>query len=683
MSTKPFYNHIAGLRGIAIILVFLFHLCTASFPHGYYGVDIFLVISGYLLFLSFNRNGNQLSLKDFAVKKLLRLFPPMTLAVLLTIIASLAILDSDEIVNLSKIGRYTVLGFANSILSKSQTDYFATDALNNPLLHMWYLGVTIQLYVIFAAGCIAYRFLPRKLSWYLLWIAGIGSFCYGYSYQIHNLLQAMNLPAWEQLTPVSHYHTMPRIWEPLAGGAILLLPLTCNKLKATLLTAAGLAATILPAIITSGVADYGAPLVVLGTMLIIRYMPESRLMPVLSNRLLIWVGGISFSFYLVHMPVISYFNSWYQGINGWQDYAIITLLSLVLAYAFWFLIEKRRINLWGTIALWGISLGFCILAKEKDGFKDYVYPEINKIRIAPYDDWQFCKDDVLNNHLDKEALVYNSGVLHLTYTTRKKPRNPSTLLMQLGPESQEPRILLIGDSHAQAAYAGMNQLCHELNIPGVCLSSIILPNWDMDYYLNSTYFYNQKKAEAFIKWLAATPSITHVFIGQYWRYHPLIDEHFIHWDSTKEPMTMELYSASLREFINRVKALGKHVVLIGPAPEIKNPNPSRFIRQQARRRNTDMNLETLSCSRAQLAERTKEVMPMLEQLEKEGLCTLLKTIQLIPENEPFVAYQNSQFLMTDAHHLSGQGSVKFFQLLKPQIHELFNKKNDTTPECPH
>lgn len=389
MSTKPFYNHIAGLRGIAIFLVFLFHLCSSSFPHGFYGVDIFLVITGYLLFLSFTRKGNQLNLKDFASKKLFRIFPPMIIAILLTLMAGMLFQDYENVITTSRTGRYSLLGFANSFLSKTQNDYFAADALDNPLLHMWYLSVTIHIYIIFAVGCVLYRFIPRVLSVILLWGIGIASFCYGYSYQLHNILQSLSLPVWEQLTPVSYYHTLPRVWEPLAGGAILLLPLTASKSKATVLSLLGLLAALIPALVPASIADYGVPLVVVGTMLIIRYLPDSCLMPILDNKFLLWVGSISFSLYLVHMPVITFFRSWYQGINSWTDYAIITLLSFVLAYLFWFLIEKRKMNIWVTLGLWVLSLAICILGKEKEGFKDYIYPESNNIRISPYDDWKF------------------------------------------------------------------------------------------------------------------------------------------------------------------------------------------------------------------------------------------------------------------------------------------------------
>ena len=119
MSTKPFFNHIAGLRGIAILLVILFHLNISYFPHGFYGVDIFLVISGYLLFLSLQRSQGILNLKEFACKRLLRIFPPMLALVLIVLLASIWLHDWEDIMNTARTGRHTLFYTVNSFLRRT------------------------------------------------------------------------------------------------------------------------------------------------------------------------------------------------------------------------------------------------------------------------------------------------------------------------------------------------------------------------------------------------------------------------------------------------------------------------------------------------------------------------------------------------------------------------------------
>lgn len=672
MSDKPFYNHIAGLRGLAIILVILFHLNAAYFPHGFYGVDIFLTISGYLLFLSFNRDGQTLDIRNFITKKLYRILPPLAILVLCTLLAAMYFMDCEDLEDLAKTGRYTLLGYANEHLRKSQSDYFASDSLNNPFLHMWYLAVTIHLYIMFAIGCIAYRYIPKNAAKITLWIIGIGSFCYGYSYYVHNILQALNLPVWEQTQAISHYSTLPRVWEPLAGGAILLLPAGLSRAKSSLLTLAGLILAITPAVLPCSYADYGVPAVVLGTMLIIRYMPQSMLMPVLGNKPLLWIGGISFSLYLVHMPVIAFYRIWYQAIGGWGEYIGLITASLALGYLFWYTVEKRRINLVTTLTVWGLGMVICITGRETDGFKDYLWPEINAIRITPYDEWKFCAPEVLSNKLDLTRLVYNKDTFALAHSTRKV-RTPQTPLLQLGPDSTTPSVVLIGDSHAQAAYFGLDRICHEMNISGAFFSGIILPFWDRHHYLSSIYFYNRNSAEALVEWLTANPCVKHVIIAQYWRER-FKGPNFTHWDLQTEPMTKEIYLSSLREFIQKIRLAGKEVLLLGPSPEIPNGDPTRYVRTETKKGRVPVDPAPLSCTREEILQKNADILPVLNQLQAEGLCTVLNTLDFLPADKPFNSYQDKVFLMHDDDHLSSDGSTALFQHLRPQLEPILKQK---------
>lgn len=676
MPPKPFYNHIAGLRGLAFILIFLFHINSTCFPHGFYGVDMFLVISGYLLFLSFCRNDYQLNLKEFASKKLLRIFPPMIILVVATILAAMYFQDYDDLVDTARGGRYTLFGFANRFLKSFQSDYFAADAVEFPLLHMWYLSVTIHLYVMFAIGCVVYRFIPRKLSFIILWVIGIASFCYAYSFQFHNILQALGVPVWEQKLPVSHYHTMPRVWTVLAGGAILLLPSAGNKVTGTILTLIGLLGALLPALAPNSLADYGSPAVVLGTMLIIRYMPDSILMPVLSNKPLLWIGGISFSLYLVHMPVISFYHIWYYNISSWSDYAIIIALSLLLGWLLWFLIEKRRINLYWTAGIWATTMVLCVLGKETEGFKDYLRPELNTINVTPYDEWKACEPGTLENEFNQKELRKNKSFLDLANTTRPLPPTEA-MLLQMGPASKTPKVLLLGDSFGQAMYFGLNKLCGDLNTPGAFLCTTLVTLWDYHMYVNSEYCSLRGRNEAVMKWIEANPCITHVVLSQYWRSR--YRDTFVHWDGSVEPMTPDLYYNALREYAKRIHDMGRHVIVIGPGPEIEMQKPTRYSRITKRKGITDIDLGPLSCTREDVDKLNTTITPILKKLEAEGLCTLIDARAIIPEDKPFISYENGIFYMFDRNHLSSEGSIRLFDILKPEFEKVFQQSRPGVP----
>ncbi len=670
MSTKPFFNHIAGLRGIAILLVFLFHLNAASFPHGFYGVDIFLVISGYLLFLSFNRNGQQLNLKDFVTKKLLRIFPPMIILVLVGMLAALFIQDFEDLVYTSRTGQHTLLCNVNGFLRRTQGDYFAPEALETPFLHMWYMSVTIHIYALFALGCVVYRFIPGKLARILLWVVGIASFGYGYSYHMSCLLQALNLPSWNQVTAISHYSTLPRLWEPLAGGAILLLPLTSSKAKATLLTLLGLAAALLPALYPGSAANYGVPAVVLGTMLIVRYMPASNLMPILGNKLLLWVGSISFSLYLVHMPVISFFRIWFQGISSWEDYAIIASLSFALGWLFWFLIEKRKVNIFLTLGLWVICILFCYAGKKTDGFRKYLHPEINAIDATPLDYSRKCAAGTLSSMID------NKGLLYVNAANSNKPAPSSqTILLRMGEASLNPSVVLMGDSHAIVAYYGLDKVCQNLGISGAYLNIIALPFWDNECPGEDRYFFNKAKGEGIMAWLEANPSITHVIIAQYWRLR-LMESTYIHWDGRQEPMSPELLCQSLRKFVQKIKAMNKQVILLAPGPELAVPSPTKYVRYAHRRNKLPIDPAPISCTRESVYELNKDVYPILRKMEEEGLCHVVDTAAGIPADAPFEGYRDGVFMMRDDDHLSTEGSEWLFSRLQSALSPLLPRKQE-------
>lgn len=173
---------------------------------------------------SLQKQQMQIRLGEFARKKVLRLFTPVAVIVPLTLLAGMFLLDYTDLATASSTGGYTLIGAANRFLAVIQSDYFAQDSSGNPFLHMWYLAVTAQIYLLFAGGCVLYRYLPKRAVASLFWIAGIGSFLWAYSYPIHNLLQEIGLPVWEQIRPTSHYMTLPRLWEVCAGILLAIYP---------------------------------------------------------------------------------------------------------------------------------------------------------------------------------------------------------------------------------------------------------------------------------------------------------------------------------------------------------------------------------------------------------------------------------------------------------------------------
>ena len=144
-------TEISSLRFVAVLLVFLFHLNPHFFPGGYIGVDVFFVISGYVISLHiFARGVDRLNFNilDFYVKRFIRLMPPFLLLLLVCLVCGLVVLlpFSYEFHIQSFLSSLT---FSSNILFWRKIDYFLSDQIFNPFIHTWSLSLEWQFYLLF------------------------------------------------------------------------------------------------------------------------------------------------------------------------------------------------------------------------------------------------------------------------------------------------------------------------------------------------------------------------------------------------------------------------------------------------------------------------------------------------------------------------------------------------------
>lgn len=167
MNNMSYMHHVRGLRGIAILLVVWFHFTYNNeaisqylrLPYGYYGVDVFLTIMGYFLIKGFLHKNN-INIFTFLKDKANRIVLPVSILVLLTLLISFFSIDLTQ--STAKTGLSSILGVSNIYLKQITSGYFAEDTSNNPLMHMWYVGVTLQIYVLFIAGYFVLKHFSRK-----------------------------------------------------------------------------------------------------------------------------------------------------------------------------------------------------------------------------------------------------------------------------------------------------------------------------------------------------------------------------------------------------------------------------------------------------------------------------------------------------------------------------------------
>ncbi|TIX26095.1 acyltransferase family protein [Mesorhizobium sp.] len=330
---------IDGLRAVAVLPVVLYHFGVSAIPGGFTGVDIFFVISGYLISGSLldDLERGQFSIGRFYWRRARRILPALTFVIVLASIAAWFILLPSDLheFSLSAIAAST---FWSNIYFWKTTNYFSIDAELRPLLHTWSLSVEEQ-YYIFAPILLylIYRYASKRWLTVLLPLA-VGSF-------------ALAVIA-TSLAPTAGFYLLPtRMWE-LALGAMLMLrkpPVLANRLAMDLIGLAGFA-LIAFGFLTISQSDpfpgYNALFPCIGTALLI-YAGQDNVdgpAPVATRVLrlapLVWVGLVSYSLYLVHWPINSFVHYLSLKAIGVPTIIAMTVTSFALAAFSWKYVEQ-------------------------------------------------------------------------------------------------------------------------------------------------------------------------------------------------------------------------------------------------------------------------------------------------------------------------------------------------------
>lgn len=659
MSDKVFLSHIGGLRGIAILLVILFHLCPTVFPNCYYGVDIFLVITGYLLFLGTKRyDGTWKGAGIFAIKKAERILPSLSVAVLITVLAGIYFLDKTMLEATARLGRYALFGMPNNHLNKVVSDYFDTTASLNPLLHTWYIGVTLQVYLFFAIGLMLCKRLSRKAIITSLFTIGFLSLAWKYRVEIQGLLAYAGLKTGE-LTPPTHYETLPRLWEILAGGVITLMPQIKNRWTKSLLVILGLVG-----ISTAFYLSHAEPLAVLGTMLIIAYAGGSRVECILSNKLLLGIGAVSFSLYLVHMPVFVFYKGWIVVPPTMGEYIAMLGITAVLGVLFWRYIETRRFK-WKTwLTLWGLCMLLCVLSKKTSFISDMVANENEATIIKSYPDWQIVQTDELYRGFDAQQLNYWGGWFSMADTKEPKQlRQPALFLM--GDAAKAPNFIMVGDSHAGSMYPGFDNLCRKYGCAGIYVPTIISPFWNYEVQRDPSYYCTREKMQALIHWLKEHPQLQYIVVVQRWYQRCRVNK--LDWDKKPVDLSIAAHTDALREFLKNMKAIGRTVILVDQIPDFET-DPRTYGKWCIRHgRNPEERIEPFICTRERYQTRHHDYLQMLDAVQKEGLCHVLSFDRATNADGNYVSYANGEVLYRDDNHPAAPGAIYLMNQCAPDF----------------
>jgi peptidoglycan/LPS O-acetylase OafA/YrhL len=453
---------IDGLRAIAVLFVVASHLHIPHLTGGYIGVDIFFVISGYLIssnILPQVRSGS-FSLADFYVRRIRRIFPALIVMLAVTVPLAWRFLFPTEMVEFARSLLAAVFACSNTLLW-SWGGYFSSENELKPLLHTWSLGVEEQFYLFFPLCLLALTRI-RRHAWIrpFIWSLAIASFaaaCFLVSRNPHAAFFNVSLRAWE-----------------LMIGAILsqrYLPSPRRRISRELAAILGLVCIVLPALLYTANTTFPGLAALppcIGAALLIAAGEQGASLPgrLLSLRPFVFFGLISYSLYLWHWPVQVFYNLRHlqtcapgacAAPMGHTAQAFIFLVSVALATLSWRYVETpvrrrtavftpRRLVVASSFAAATVAACAIFLLATHGAPVRYTPDEVlaaSQLGVDTYVPWRWGSCSLGLEHTSVD--MYDQAHC-LPFTPGKR------------------HYLLLGDSHAAHLWPGFSTVFHDLQI---------------------------------------------------------------------------------------------------------------------------------------------------------------------------------------------------------------------------
>ncbi|RAU48548.1 MULTISPECIES: acyltransferase family protein [unclassified Pseudomonas] len=436
-----FRKDINGLRAIAVIAVVIFHFNPAWLPGGFSGVDIFFVISGFLItgILFRNLEKDSLSLIGFYKSRARRIIPALAV-----MCAALLILGWVYLLPLeySELGKHVAasLGFYSNFTYWSEAGYFTASAHEKWLLHTWSLSVEWQFYMLYPVVLLGLSkvMTVRHLRWVVM-AACVGGF----------VVCVIASVKW----PEPAFYLLPtRAWELLLGGVAALFPVKLNPAQQRVLEATGLGLMAASFVVLSERVvwpGYLALMPVLGTFAVI--MAARQDSPVTNNRFSQWTGKLSYSLYLWHWPVVVYMS--YAGYLGSPLNALPGIIAaFVLAQLSYSLIEqtpqkKASTSSW-RFAGAGALIALVFVGGTAVNATDGAVSALRPVSISD-------KARFLQDYATRQKNLYENYWLKCDAFSAFTERNQTQIDASCTRKSGDGGVFLWGDSHAQALSLGL------------------------------------------------------------------------------------------------------------------------------------------------------------------------------------------------------------------------------------
>ncbi|MBI5674905.1 MAG: acyltransferase [Nitrospirae bacterium] len=343
---------IDGLRSVAVLAVLLFHAGFKHFSGGYVGVDVFFVISGYLITRIIHDEvleTNSFSFSNFYVRRARRLFPALFFTLVLSGIFA-CLLFSPKYLEMFSGSLVCTIASVSNIFFWRESGYFDADASFKPLLHTWSLGVEEQFYLVWP---LLFVFLllkaPKFASRITILIAGIVSL------YLNHLFSGGEITILSKLSPgiaawftnkSTIFYLMPfRVFEFAIGAALvwLIKYQPKNKMLLEPMAAIGLAMIAYPVFTYTEdtlFPSYNALMPCIGAALIIYSGTAKYVGRLLNNPVAVGVGLISYSLYLIHWPIVVFYKYYKLDIMTYKEQWLISAVCIIAAVLMYRFVER-------------------------------------------------------------------------------------------------------------------------------------------------------------------------------------------------------------------------------------------------------------------------------------------------------------------------------------------------------
>jgi peptidoglycan/LPS O-acetylase OafA/YrhL len=654
--TPDYRPDVDGLRAVAVGAVLGFHAFPASVPGGFVGVDVFFVISGYLIsgiiFKALDRG--RFTFSDFYSRRIRRIFPALTVVLLATLGLGSWLLLPDEF---DALWRHTVAGalFASNILLWRETGYFDQSAESKPLLHFWSLGVEEQFYLVWPFVLfLAWRYRLHR-------VATIGA--------IAAASFALNLYAVGRFPGATFYLPLTRFWELLVGAmlaaaaggpaAARLAGRSRGPMVREIASIGGAVLIAASLLAFSGLDPYPgwrAALPVVGTALLIAAGPNAWLnRRLLSSRLAVGIGLISYPLYLWHWPLLSFLHV--TALDDLREANLLRVLILGVSFGLatltYFLLEKRVRLRPSPTYVRPLAVAMAVLVV------------VGVARMA----WRQQRPEPITA---QNPLAWPASLLWTKPCSNRfgLPDEYSRFALCVdNSDASPPAIVVLGDSHANSLYPGLDSVTTgpaPIMIGGTSCPFLRY----VRVWLTRGSDEGRREACPLItaagyRALAGTPR--HVVLGSRYAYYtsgrgfgnaePLLRLNFSS-DSASGGSGAQQLAAELERDVGFLLRSGHRVTLMLQTPELGFD--ARFC---VRLRPTDrFRAPKADCSvrRSTVEARQRDyrdaIAPVLERLASQRL-TVLDPMDVLCDADQCYGMRDGTLLYRDDDHLSIAGSI--------------------------